>query len=146
MLSFNRVLLSRAAGKIMGNGIFAKSNTLSHFIALALVFSIAFIFAGNFLSLAILAVFEVLGNSIEQSAYFVTIPIACAVISAGFVVKERRDAEREANNKVHLMMRSLRSYEKLTDEEIEAFYEGMRSLTLNEEHHGSQGYGRGYGD
>lgn len=130
----------------MGNGIFAKSNTLSHFIALALVFSVAFIFAGNFLSLAILAVLEVLGNSIEQSAYFVTIPIACAVISAGFVVKERRDAEREANEKVFLMMRLLKSHEKLSDEEIEAFYEGMRSITPNEERYGNQGYGRGYGD
>ncbi len=130
----------------MGNGIFAKSNTLSHFMALALVFSVAFIFAGNFLSLAILTVLEVLGSSIEQSAYFVTIPIACAVISAGFVVKERRDAEREANEKVFLMMRLLKSYEKLSDEEIEAFYEGMRSVTLNEGRYGNQGYGRGYGD
>ena len=59
---------------------------------------------------------------------------------------ERKTAEQAANLKVSMMMLVLRSHKKLTDEEIDAFYEGMRDVELDDAKSGGSSYGRGYGE
>ena len=112
----------------MANEIFTKKQSLSYFAALALVLSLGFIFAGNFISVIILASVELAVGDVQTIANIVTVPIACALIAAAFIIGERRRVEAEANRKVAVMMRMLKSYNRLSDDEIDATYAGMRDL------------------
>ena len=112
----------------MANEIFTKKKSLSYFTALALVLSLGFIFAGNFISVIILAAVELAVGDVQTNANIVTVPIACALIAAAFIIGERRRVEAEANRKVAVMMRLLKSYNRLSDDEIDALYAGMRDL------------------
>lgn len=112
----------------MGNGIFSKSKALSHFAALAIVLSLGFLIAGNVISLFILSAIEAAVSDVQNEANLITLPIACAIIAAAFVIRERRSVENEANRKVSVMMKMLKAQSKLSDSEVDALYEGMRDL------------------
>jgi hypothetical protein len=112
----------------MANEIFTKNKSLSYFAALALVLSLGFIVAGNFISVIILAAVELAVSDVQANANLVTVPIACALIAAAFIMGEGRRVEAEANRKVAGMMRMLKSDNRLSDDEIDALYAGMRDL------------------
>ncbi len=112
----------------MAHDIFTPSKSLRYFAALALVLSLGFIFAGNFISLIILAAVESAVSDVQNNANIVTVPIGCALVAAAFIIGERRRVEAEANRKVAVMMRMLKSYNRLSDDEIDALYTGMRDL------------------
>lgn len=130
----------------MAHGIFKKFDGFGHFVGMAMGLSLAGVFLGNFISLAILAGCEAVGLNVGEGAAIVTVPIGCAIIAAAFIVHERNKVEREANWKVLMMMQVLKSHGKLTDEEVDAFYEGMRDVEFDDGKSGEPSYGRGFGE
>jgi hypothetical protein len=131
---------------MMEQGIFKKRDDVSLFLGLSMALALAGVFLGNFISVVILAACDAVGLNVGESATFITGPIGCAIIAAAFIVHERKTAEQAANLKVSMMMLVLRSHKKLTDEEIDAFYEGMRDVELDDAKSGGSSYGRGYGE
>jgi hypothetical protein len=138
----------RNGNHTMDSNIFAKNNerSVGEFLGMAAGLSMGFFVGGNFISLCLLAVAGFIGVEFDEYAFLVTVPIGCAVMAAALAIGERKKTERAANLKVYMMMRTLKSYDKLTDDEIEAFYEGMRDLELGDMRSGEPAYGRGYGE
>lgn len=130
----------------MGQGIFKKSGWVWDFVGMSIGLALVGVFIGNLISLAILAAYAAMGFYVEESAFLITVPIGCAIIAAAFIVHERKQVEKEANLKVALMMLVLKSHGKLTDEEVDAFYEGMRDVRLNDAESGERSYGQGYSE
>jgi hypothetical protein len=130
----------------MEQGIFKKRGGFSLYLGVAGALALAGVSLGNFISIVILAACEVVGLNAGEGATFITIPIGCAIIAAAVVVAEGKSVEKAANFKVSLMMLLLRLQKKLTDEEIDAFYEGMRDVELDDPNSGGSSFGRGYGE
>lgn len=130
----------------MKQGIFTKRGGFSLHLGVAGGLALAGVFLGNFISIVILAACEAVGLNVGEGATFITIPIGCAIIAAAVVVAEGKSVEKAANFKVSQMMLLLRLQKKLSDEEIDAFYEGMRDVELDDPNSGGSSFGRGYGE
>jgi hypothetical protein len=130
----------------MEQGIFKKRSGFSLYLGMAGGLALAGVFLGNFISIVILAACEAVGLNVGEGATFITIPIGCAIIAAAFVEAEGKSVEKVANYKVSLMMLLLRLQKKLTDEEIDAFYEGMRDVELDDPNSGGSSFGQGYSE
>lgn len=139
-------MLASEQGKVMEQGIFKKRDDVSLFLGLSMALAFAGVFLGNFISIVILAACEAVGLNVGEGATFITIPIGCAIIAAALVEAEGKSVEKAANLKVSLMMLVLRLHKKLTDEEIDAFYEGMRDVELDDPNSGGSSFGQGYSE
>lgn len=73
----------------MAHGIFKKFDGVGHFVGMAMGLSLAGVFLGNFISLAILAGCEAVGLNVGEGAALVTVPIGCAIIAVAFIVHQR---------------------------------------------------------
>ena len=127
-------------------GIFKKRGGFSFYLGVAGALALAGVSLGNFISIVILAACEAVGLNVGEGATFITIPIGCAIIAAALVEAEGKSVEKAANLKVSLMMLVLRLHKKLTDEEIDAFYEGMRDVELDDPNSGGSSFGQGYSE
>jgi len=130
----------------MEQGIFKKRGGFSLYLGVAGALALAGVSLGNIISVFILAACEVVGLNVGEGATFITIPIGCAIIAAAFLVNEGKSVEKAANLKVSLMMLVLRQHKKLTDEEIDAFYEGMRDVELDDPNSSGSSFGQGYSE
>jgi hypothetical protein len=130
----------------MEQGIFKKRGGFSLYLGWAGGLAGVGIFLGNIISVFILAACEVVGLNVGEGATFITGPIGCAIIAAAFLVNEGKSVEKAANLKVSLMMLVLRQHKKLTDEEIDAFYEGMRDVELDDPNSSGSSFGQGYSE
>jgi hypothetical protein len=139
-------MLGSEQGKVMDQGIFKKRGGFSLYLGMAGALALAGVFLGNFISIVILAACEAVGLNVGEGATFITIPIGCAIIAAALVEAEGKSVEKAANLKVSLMMLVLRLHKKLTDEEIDAFYEGMRDVELDDPNSGGSSFGQGYSE
>jgi hypothetical protein len=139
-------MLGSEQGKVMDQGIFKKRGGFSLYLGMAGALALAGVSLGNFISIVILAACEAVGLNVGEGATFITIPIGCAIIAAALVEAEGKSVEKAANLKVSLMMLVLRLHKKLTDEEIDAFYEGMRDVELDDPNSGGSSFGQGYSE